>query len=231
MFEGNGFKDKKFWNRSTPECVTLHGSDGSPHTCYKQSSGWLFVGSDLFLSSGRGTPALQWKSGASAPRQASSSIGALVPVSAHAAVSNPQKGCRLHRRPSTFLSADAYPIAALRRTAARLNPGAAIKQIQHNLLVAVRVQVELDLLRRRALRIRRADRDLLAAARVTAEINRDLFSRRRVAQIEHDLRSATCAGGACSRPGRPSRRRAARARRTASAARRSRRGIAERIRQ
>src|SRR5580658_10480620 len=127
-----------------------------------------------------GSVPLGRKSGASAPRQSPSSIGALVPVSAHAAVSNPQKGCRLHRRPSTFLSADAYPIAALRRTAARLNPGAAIKQIQHNLLVAVRVQVELDLLRRRALRIRRADRDLLAAARVTAEINRDLFSRRRV---------------------------------------------------
>src|SRR5580704_11579815 len=152
MFEGNGFKDKKFWNRSTPECVTLHGSDGSPHTCYKQSSGWLFAGSDLFLSSGRGTPALQWKSGASAPLGDKFKRG----FSPSTLQSATRKGCRLHRCPST-LRADAYPIAALRRTAARLNPGAAIKQIQHNLLVAVRVQVELDLLRRRALRIRRAD--------------------------------------------------------------------------
>src|SRR5580658_613468 len=116
------------------ECVTLRGSDGSPHTCYKQSSGWLFVGSDLFLSSGRGTPALQWKSGASAPLGDKFKRG----FSPSTLQSATRKGCRLHRCPST-LRADAYPIAVLRRTAARLNPGAAIKQIQHNRLVSVRI--------------------------------------------------------------------------------------------
>ena len=70
-----------------------------------------------------------------------------------------------------------------------------VEEVQHDLFVAVGIQVERELLRILVLRVGRTNAHLFRPVGCGVQVNGDLFARRLVAKVQNDFRTTrVCAG-------------------------------------